>query len=377
MRMGVYIDAMKRDGAVSAGQRWELYRVLSEPVRLRLLALAAEEELAVGELAELLDESQPNVSRHAAPLKQAGLVTVRRHGTRTLLRTTDEAASDPVVADALASGRALCAAEGSLAKIADVVKARDSAAREFFARPGASPVQSLPSELGAYLVALGQLLPRRSLAIDAGTGDGGLLDVLAPVFDRVVAVDRSEPQLARARERAALRGYGNVAFVEGELDDPQVIEAAGEGADAVFAVRVLHHAARPAKAVERLADLCRGGGALVVLDYAPHEDESMREQADLWLGFEPKELTRFAKGAGLSDSRVTALPAALNGRGPDAHLSWQLLVAHKTEPSARSARPSGGSGVERPRSPRGASDVLGRRAEPRERQRVEAERRSG
>ena len=93
-----------------SSQRWELYRVLSEPIRLRLLALVAEEELAVGELAELLAESQPNVSRHAASLKQAGLVTVRRHGTRTLMRSSDDTAHDPVVADALESGRALCAA---------------------------------------------------------------------------------------------------------------------------------------------------------------------------------------------------------------------------------------------------------------------------
>jgi len=321
--------------------RWELFRVLSEPIRLRLLGLAAEEELAVGELAELLAESQPNVSRHAASLKQAGLVTVRRHGTRTLLRVDDDATHDPVVLDALESGRALCAADGSLAKIAEVLKARDSAAREFFSRPGGGgPQSSAPSEVGAYLVALGQLLPRRSLAIDAGTGDGGLLDVLAPVFDRVIAIDRAEPQIVRARERVALRGYDNVTFVEGELDDPEVVLAAGTGADAVFAVRVLHHAARPAKALERLADLCKVGGSVVVLDYAPHEDESMREQADLWLGFEPSELTRFARGAGLSDSRVTPLPGALNGRGPDAHLSWQILVAHKLQANQPMAKPS-------------------------------------
>jgi DNA-binding transcriptional ArsR family regulator len=337
MRMGVYIEAVLGEAAVST-QRWELYRVLSEPIRLRVLALAAEEELAVGELAELLAESQPNVSRHAASLKQAGLVTVRRHGTRALLRTNEEALVDLVVADAVASGHALCLADGSLGKIADVVKARDSAAREFFARPGASAVGSVPTEIGAYLVALGQLLPRRALAVDAGTGDGGLLDVLAPVFDRVVAVDRSEPQIARARERASLRGFRNVTFVQGELDDARVVEAAGDGADAVFAVRVLHHAARPAKAVQRLADMCRVGGAIVVLDYAPHEDESMREQADLWLGFEPTELSRFALAAGLSDSRVTPLPPALNGRGPDAHLSWQLLVAHKLETHHKTAK---------------------------------------
>ena len=76
--------------------RWELYRILAEPVRLRLLALAAEEELTIGELATLLDESQPNVSRHLAPLKQAGLVIVRRQGTRALARMSEAAAADPV-----------------------------------------------------------------------------------------------------------------------------------------------------------------------------------------------------------------------------------------------------------------------------------------
>ena len=62
------------DADISSSQRWELYRVLSEPARLRLLALAAEEELSIGELAELLQESQPNVSRHAGALRQAGLL---------------------------------------------------------------------------------------------------------------------------------------------------------------------------------------------------------------------------------------------------------------------------------------------------------------
>jgi ArsR family transcriptional regulator len=317
--------------AVPTAPRWELYRVLSEPLRLRLLALAAEEELAVGELAELLRESQPNVSRHAALLKQAGLIAVRRHGTRTLLRTTDDTKSDPVVSDALASGRALCAADESLARIADVVQARDSAAREFFSRPAASLVQIVPPELGVYLAALGQLLPRRSLAIDAGTGDGGLLHVLAPVFERVIAVDRSLAQLSLARERAALGGYSNVLFVEGELDATEVVLGAERGADAVFAVRLLHHAASPAKTVEHLANLCGPGGTLVVLDYAAHDDESMRDQADLWLGFDPLELSRFARSAGLVDSRVLPVPVAMNGRGPDAHLSFLLLVARKRE----------------------------------------------
>jgi ArsR family transcriptional regulator len=311
--------------------RWELYRVLSEPARLRMLALAAEEELSIGELAELLDESQPNVSRHAAALRQAGLLADRREGTRTLVRVTPEAARDAVVADALGSGRALCEREGSLARIAQVVRAREAAAHEFFERPGGrGKVDAVPAEFGAYLAAIAPLLPRRSFAVDAGTGDGRLLDVLAPVYQRVLAVDRSEAQLARARERVQARGYGNVTLARTELDAPELRKSVGAGADAVFAVRLLHHAPQPAQFIAQLASLCARGGSLVVVDYARHDDESMRDQADAWLGFEPAALRRFARTAGLEDAHVTRIPPPLCGDGSDKHLPWQVLTCTKS-----------------------------------------------
>jgi ArsR family transcriptional regulator len=322
----------------SSSQRWELYRVLSEPARLRLLALAAQEELSIGELAELLDESQPNVSRHATALRHAGLLHDRREGTRTLVRLAAAVQGDPVVADALASGRSLCEKDGSLARVTAVVRARDAAAREFFARPAKPRGDVVPPEIGAYLVALAPLLPHRELAIDAGTGDGSFLEVLSPVYERVVAVDRSDAQLDRARERAAARGFGNVTFVRGELDGQELeraIQVDGRsGADAVFASRVLHHAPQPGHVVSQLASLCAPGGALVVLDYATHDDESMREQADVWLGFEAAELRRFARAAGLDDARVTRVPGALCGAGPDKDLPWQVMVARRRSAAA-------------------------------------------
>ncbi|MDP8998541.1 MAG: metalloregulator ArsR/SmtB family transcription factor [Myxococcota bacterium] len=312
---------------LSVPQRWELYRVLSEPIRLRLLALAGQEELSIGELADLLGEGQPNVSRHAGALRQAGLLRDRREGTRTLVRAASEAASDAVVADAMASGRALCEADGSLARIVEVLRVREAAAHEFFARPGKARVDAMPAEVGAYLAAFGWLLPRRALALDAGTGDGRLLEVLAPTYERVVAVDRSGAQLTRARERVAGRGFANVTFMQGELDSRELRRAVRGGADAVFASRVLHHAPRPAVVVAHLASLCAPGGVLVVLDYQKHDDESMREQADAWLGFEAAELRRFARAAGLQDPRVTPIPKSLCGDGADKHLQWQVLVA--------------------------------------------------
>src|SRR5688572_8222503 len=169
--------------------RWELYRLLGEPVRLRLLALAAEEELAIGELAELLREGQPNVSRHVSPLKKAGLLVVRKHGTRVLTRLSETAVRDPVVQDGVRAGRALCEADGSLGRVAEVVAERDENAREFFGelRSGADAGE-LPAELPAYLTVLAALLERRKLAVDAGTGQGVVLDALAPAFEQVVAI---------------------------------------------------------------------------------------------------------------------------------------------------------------------------------------------
>jgi ArsR family transcriptional regulator len=319
----------------SSSPRWELYRLLAEPVRLRLLALAAEEELSIGELAELLSESQPNVSRHTSALRQAGLLHDRREGTRTLLRMAAEAARDPVVADALASGRGLCEKAGTLARIPEVLQAREAASHEFFARPTRAKADAPVSEVGAYLAALAPLLPHRDLAVDAGTGDGRLLDVLSPLYERVIAVDRSDAQIAQARERAAARGMKNVTLLRAELDAKELRRAIPHGADAVFASRVLHHAPQPARVVAQLAGLCAPGGALVIIDYARHDDESMREQADVWLGFDAAELRRFAKAAGLEDPRVAKIPSPLCGDGPDKHLPWQVLVARRKEETER------------------------------------------
>ncbi len=321
-------SAARLPGSPSA--RWELYRVLGEPARLRLLALAAEEQLTIGELAELTGDAQPNVSRHVGLLKGAGLVTVRKHGTRALVRVVDDVAKDAVVTDALESGHTLLATEGVLARVADVVLAREAAGREYFARPskvdGAEPATP---ELGPYVAALASLLPRRALAIDVGTGEGRLLDVLAPAFDKVIALDRSEAQLARAEARASARGHSNVAFVHGEVDDAlKVLRQRSEaGADVVFAVRMLHHAPKPALLMKKLEKLVRPGGALVVLDYAPHEDEKMRDQADVWLGFEAEELKKFARSAGFDRGEVFRVPSP--DGGPDAHLPWHVMVAHK------------------------------------------------
>lgn len=347
--MDVYTDSRMEPQAVTAPNtqaRWELYRLLSEPVRLRLLALASVDALAVGELAELLGEQQPNVSRHVSALRQAGLVQVRRHGTWALVQVAGEGGRDAVVEDALRTGRSLCDRDGSLARVADVVGARERSTREFFARSSkGAVVVGPPPELAAYLMALAPLIPQRSLAVDVGTGDGRLLEVLAPVFTRVLAIDRAGAQLAMSAERVAQRGFDNVELVEGEVDGAEVRRALRRlgpaGADVVFASRVLHHAPRPADTLRRMAALARPGGAVMVLDYGPHDDEALRaQQADLWLGFEADELRRFAREAGLEGATVAEVPGAWRGAGPDRAVPWTLLsarVAGDERPTTKAA----------------------------------------
>jgi len=309
---------------VTVSPRADLFRLLGDEDRLRLLALCAEEELTVGELASLLGESQPQVTKKSQPLREVGLLAARRDGTRTLLRAHMD--HDVVLDAALAEGRVLCSKDGSLAKIAAIVAAREELSRKYFeetapSEPGAPLADS---ELIAWLPMLAPLLPGRALAVDVGTGEGTLLPLLSPIYDRVVAVDRSPARLARCGSRIASWGLPNVRLREGDVEDPGLAEDIGArgGADLVVMARVLHHAARPQDSIAAAARLLHAGGHLVIVDYLPHDDEAMREQGDVWLGFEPQKLRGWLEAAALD-------PIAINPLSSPQRPALQLAVGHK------------------------------------------------
>ncbi len=312
----------------------ELYRLLGDSGRLKLLALCAAEELSVGEIADILDESQPQISRRSSPLRDMGLLLARKDGTRTYLKAA--AHDDAVLADALLEGRRLCEQDGSLAKLPAVVAAREESNQRFFddeepAADAATPSLEDTNPFLAHLAALAPLLPSRKLAVDVGCGDGFLLDVLAPLYERVIAVDRSPAQLARAARRVRERALAHVRLWNGRYDDAELYRQVDEqgGADLVYASRVLHHASRPAQALSAFSRLLREGAHLVLLDYLPHDDEALREVADVWLGFPEHELTKLCKEAGLEVLAQTRVPDAWHPLGPDHHLHWQALVARR------------------------------------------------
>jgi ArsR family transcriptional regulator len=304
--------------------RADLFRLLGDEDRLRLLALCAEEELTVGELASLLGESQPQVTKKSQPLRDAGLLATRRDGTRTLLRSSIE--TEPVMSAALEEGRRLCSKDGSLAKVARVVAQREELSKKLF---DAAPTDVAPIAADAQLVAwaplLAPLLPGHALAVDVGTGEGTLLPLLSPLFDKVVAIDRSAPRLAQCAARIASWGLPNVRLREGTIED-SLQELAGR-ADLVVMARVLVHASRPQDQIASATRLLRAGGHVAIIDYLPHDDESLREQGHVWLGFEPAKLRAWLEAARLHPISVTAFSTQPN---------LQLAVGRKDSPNGHS-----------------------------------------
>jgi len=324
--------------AAAASARADLFRLLGDEDRLRLLALCDAEELTEGELAVLLGESQPQVTRKTQPLRDAGLLHERRDGTRILLRAEEH--RDPVVAAALEAGRSLCLAEGQLAKVPAIVAQREETSRRLFADAHAQSVSpTLVNDealraLVPFLSLLAPMLPGHALAVDVGTGEGALLPLLSPVYDRVIALDRSAARLARAAERISALGLPNVRLREAAVEDTDLAQevARAGGADLVTLVRVLHHAARPQDVVASATRLLRPGGHLVVIDHLPHNEERLREQGHVWLGFEPAKLRQFLSEAGL----VELAPVPLRSHEhPALQLALGRLDADSQKPKKR------------------------------------------
>jgi ArsR family transcriptional regulator len=325
--MDAYTDGVQ---AAELSARADLFRLLGDEDRLRLLALCAAEELTVGELATLLDESQPQVTRKSQPLREAGLLAARKDGTRTLLRAEPDVASDPVVRAALEAGRALCEKDGSLAEVPALVAQREETSRRLFARDAsaAGPVVQVSADGAPFLPLLpmlAPLLPGRTLAVDVGAGEGALLPLLSPLYERVVALDRSAARLARCAELVSALALPNIRLREGAVEDAGIVEEitylAKAGADLVVVSRVLHHAARPQDLVAAAARLVRPGGHVVVVDHVPHEDEGLRERGHVWLGFEPAKLRAWLEAAGLEATHVAPLRARRDDELPPLQLA--------------------------------------------------------
>jgi ArsR family transcriptional regulator len=299
--------------SLTANQTVEVLRAAGEPSRLRILALLAREELAVLELCKILDQSQPRVSRHLKLLADAGLVErfpdgawvfyrlasggeVRSLADDILTRTDDQ---DPVLAR-------------DFEQLQAVRAERSSDADAYFARNAArwDEIRSLyVSEAAveaAILEAVGQEPLRR--LVDLGSGTGRMLTLLGPRAATAVGLDLSQQMLNIARTHVAEAGLKTCELRHGDIFDTRLPDGS---ADLVVVHQVLHYLGDPAAAVREAGRLVGQGGRLLIVDFAPHALEFLREQHQhRRLGFTDAEMGRWLEETGLSEVRIDALPSA-------------------------------------------------------------------
>ena len=313
--------------AIAADQAIEILRAAGEASRLRILALLARGELAVMELSHILDQSQPRVSRHLKLLAEAGLIERFPDGAWVFYRLTE-------------GGDGRRALDGLLALIDpnDPLLARDSdrllgvqagrtaEANAYFSRNAArwDEIRSLyvaENDVEAAIKAAAGPGPYRRL-IDLGSGTGRMLSLLAPEADCAIGLDLSQQMLNIARVQAAEAGLANVELRHGDIFDIRLPDG---HADLVVVHQVLHYLSDPAAAVAEAARLVARGGRLLIVDFAPHRLEFLREQHQhRRLGFADEEMRRWLGHAGLEAEPLKALPPA-NGEGLTVHV-W---AAHR------------------------------------------------
>jgi ArsR family transcriptional regulator len=295
---------------------------LADPTRLRIMRLLAHMELAVGELAQVLGQSQPRVSRHVAILCDSGLAERRREGSWVFLRQTISLASArPFKA---AAARFLEAAEEEdeafaarcaedRRHLAAIRSTRERNAADFFARHAEAwdGIRSLLGPPGQVEAALREALGQDSLGrlLDIGTGTGRIAELLAGEAEQVVALDKSPEMLRLARARLQNLPSDAWDLVQGDFT---ALPFERGSFDTVVLHQVLHYAHEPAYVLQEAARVCRPGGRIAIIDLAAHEREEMRNRhAHVRLGFTDEQMLELLSESGF----VPATPVALAGKG--------------------------------------------------------------
>ncbi len=287
-------------------------RALADPTRLRIVALVRHMELAVGELALVLGQSQPRVSRHIKILADAGLIERHKEGAWVFMRLAASARVEPVLAllDALGSE---ASGEADLARLAAVRAERAAASENYFAAHAAEwdGIRSLHVSDDAVEAAVQRTLSGRSLGnlLDVGTGTGRMIELLGGASRSALGIDRSPEMLRIARAKIEAAGLAHAQVRQADMYSLPV----GDGdADTVVLHQVLHFAQQPAEAIEEAARVLAPGGRLLVVDFAPHDREELRlHQAHARLGFEDAAVIGWMAAQGLEARVAASLPGDL------------------------------------------------------------------
>lgn len=296
-----------------------LLRALADPTRLRIMRLLAHMELAVGELAQVLGQSQPRVSRHVRILCSAGLAERRKEGSWVFLRSAISKDRAPPLGAAAASlldtaerddaaFAARCAEDRR--HLSAIRAGRETQAEAYFARHAGEwdSLRSLHSPDGPVEAALAQALGKGPLGslLDIGTGTGRMAELFAPRASHVTGLDKSPEMLRIARARLQQLPADEHTLIHGDFTHLPLNDSSF---DTVLIHQVLHYAQEPEGALAEAARVTRPGGRIAIVDFAAHDREELRTaHAHARLGFSDEQMLSLLCDAGFAADAPVAIP---------------------------------------------------------------------
>jgi ubiquinone/menaquinone biosynthesis C-methylase UbiE/DNA-binding transcriptional ArsR family regulator len=283
-------------------------RALSDPTRLRMVALLERDELSVNELQEVTRLGQSRISTHLGLLQEAGLLQSRREGKRTFYKSNQPAdgAARELIQLAIRGAKELPEYEGDQINLKRILARRREQAQVYFNQIAGrfDRVYGPGRSWQAFGYLLLRILPPLVVA-DLGAGEGLLSELLARRCKKVIAVDNSEKMVAFGAAKAKKNGLKNLEFRLGDLQNPPIEP---NSIDLVILSQALHHAEAPPKAIAAAHKILRPRGQIMILDLLKHNFEKAHElYGDRWLGFAESDLQRWLEDAGFKKIEISVV----------------------------------------------------------------------
>ena len=286
------------------------FQALADPTRLRIVALLRIMELSVGELAQVLGQSQPRVSRHLKILADAGVLERRKEGSWVFLTLAELERIEPMfdLVDAWADPATSAMFASDAARTEGIRAERAEAASRYFTTYADvwDQIRSLHVAESEVERAIDRALDQRPLGrlVDIGTGTGRMIELFGPRAAHAIGIDRSSEMLRLARVKLEAAGIAS-SLRQGDM---YALPLPDEAADSIIIHQVLHYAHSPASAISEAARVLAPGVTLLVVDFAAHGREDLRStDAHIRLGFEDEVMTGWFASAGLDVDHIEHL----------------------------------------------------------------------
>lgn len=301
---------MERTIALDMASSVAALKAAAEPTRLRILMLLANGELNVKDLTVILGQSQPRISRHLKLMTEAGLIDRFREGSWVYFQIGTGPAGDM-------ARRILAmtdARDATLVRDCDraaiVKREREAAAQAFFETHAADWDRIRAQHVAEADVeaAMQDMLGAGpfNLLVDLGTGTGRILQLFGASYRHGLGIDLNQAMLAYARSKLSSAGLDNAQVRHGDLYNLALEDGR---ASAVVMHQLLHFLSDPARAIAEAARVLEPGGRLLIVDFAPHAVEELRERfAHERLGFSTAQIEEWMMSAGLTPGEARTLP---------------------------------------------------------------------